>query len=511
MSRRLTTFIPTLIICASACAVLFGGCTKRELTDRETVVMALSAPPSTLDPRFATDATGERMAGLLFSSLVRTGDDLKPAIGDATESWTVKNGVDYTFKIRPGLKFSNGRPVDGDDIRFSFESVKDAKSPFKSSFAIIKEIEAQYDVTKGGTVRIVLRKPSAIFLGDLRVLKFLPKAEVLANDADYAAHPIGSGPFALESVGANDIVFAARADHPSAAPKIKRAIFKIVRDDNTRALKMKRGEIDLAQAEFPPLKVRWLEKEPKLKVYAYPGLAMTYMLVNHRDPLLSKLGLRKALAAAVDRDSITKYKLEGLATPASSLLTPANPFFNSALKPPLHSPIEAKRLIAALGLEGRAFELKTSNSPTAVDNGRIVARQLSDAGLKISTRSFEWATFYSDIQNGRFQLAIMRWTGTIDPDLYRKAMATTEVPPAGRNRGAFSNPRLDALVDSGLSTEDFTTRKKIYDEVQEIAFGELAVVPLWYDTEVAVASTRLKNYVPPLDGSYWPLTQVTKE
>lgn len=493
-------------------ALTLSSCTsKRDLPDRETVVMALSAPPSTLDPRFATDATGERMAGLLFSSLVRTGEDLTSVPGDAAETFTTKGGTEYTFKLRPGLKFSNGRAVTEDDIRFSFEAVKDAKSPFKSSFAIVKDLRVTYDVAKGGSLTITLEKPSAIFLGDLRVLKFIPKAEVLADEGAYAAHPIGSGPFTLESVGPNDIVFAARPDHPSAAPKVKRVVFKIVRDDNTRALKMMRGEIDLAQAEFPPLKVRALEREPGLKVHAYPGLAMTYMLVNHRDPLLSKLELRRALALAVDRDQITKYKLEGLATPASSLLTPANPFFNESLRPPPFDPKEAKRLISSLGLEGRAFELKTSNSPTAVDNGRIVARQLSDAGLKIATRSFEWATYYSDIQNGRFQLAIMRWTGTIDPDLYRRAMATKEVPPSGRNRGAFSNAKLDSLVEAGVATENFEARKKIYDEVQEIAFRELAVVPLWYDTEVAVASTRLKNYVPPLDGSYWPLTKVTKE
>ncbi|MEK7355907.1 MAG: ABC transporter substrate-binding protein, partial [Bdellovibrionota bacterium] len=291
----------------------------------------------------------------------------------------------------------------------------------------------------------------------------------------------------------------------------KKVILKVVRDDNTRALKMMRGEIDLAQAEFPPLKVRALEKHEKLKVHIYPGLAMTYMLVNHRDPLLSTLPLRRALAAAVDRDAITKYKLEGLATPASSLLTPSNPFFNSSLKPPAFAPEEAKKIVRDLGFSGKAFELKTSNSPTAVDNGRIVARQLSDAGLKIATRSFEWATFYSDVQNGRFQLAILRWTGTIDPDLYRKALSTKEVPPAGRNRGGFSNAKLDALVDAGIATENFATRKKIYDEVQDIAFKELAIIPLWYDTEVAVASKRLKDYVPPLDGSYWPLTQVSKE
>lgn len=506
MLRTLLSFF------VASSVLLLISCTKREPTDRDTVVMALSAPPSTLDPRFATDATGERMAGLLFSSLVRTGDDLKPASGDAVESWVASNGgLEYSFKLRPGLKFSNGRAVTDDDIRFSFESVKDAKSPFKSSFAMIKDVQIKYDVAQGGSVRILLDKLSATFTGDLRVLKFLPKSEVLADEGAFAANPIGSGPFRLESVGANDIVFAARTDHPSASPRVKHVVFKIVRDDNTRALKMMRGEIDLAQAEFPPLKVRMLEKEPALKVYAYPGLAMTYMLVNHRDPILAKLELREAMAAAIDREQIAKFKLEGLATPASSLLTPANPYFNTALKPPVFDPAKAKKLITSLGLEGRAFELKTSNSPIAVDNGRIVARQLSDAGLKIATRSFEWATYYSDIQNGRFQLAIMRWTGTTDPDLYRKAMATKEVPPAGRNRGAFSNAKFDSLVEAGVATEDFQKRKRIYDEVQEIAFRELAVIPLWYDTEVAVASTRLKNYVPPLDGSYWPLTQVTKE
>ncbi|MES2856504.1 MAG: ABC transporter substrate-binding protein, partial [Bdellovibrionota bacterium] len=144
--------------------------------------------------------------------------------------------------------------------------------------------------------------------------------------------------------------------------------FKIIRDDQTRALKMLNGEIDIAQQEFPPGKIKQLRESENLRVIEIPGLAFTYMLVNFRDPNLRKLELRKALSSLIDRDAIIQHKLDGFATKAVGILTPVNPFFSKELSPPSFDLVFAKKAVADLSGKSKLPKLtiKTSNTPAAV-------------------------------------------------------------------------------------------------------------------------------------------------
>ncbi len=474
--RSCTILLATLLLVA---------CT-RTAPPTHDVVVALSQPPSTLDPLFTTDAAGTRIAGLLYSSFVRIGVDLKPQPEAAT--WK-QDGTTYTFSVLPNLTFSDGSRLTPEDIDSSFELFQ--KSAFASSFKTIASVRSRRVNDHIETV-VRLSQPSATFLSDLMTLKLLKRGSQL-----------GTGPFVLVSQNANDIRLRARKDHPYWPPKIEGVNFKIVRDDNTRVMKMQKGEIDLAQAEFPAMKIAQLEKSPNLTVYKYPGLALTYLLFNLKDPYLADLSHRQAMAASIDRESIVRYKLDGLATLATSLLTPVNPFFDSTL-----TPLKFDRRAVP---ESPELILKTSSAPAAVENGKIIAADLKKAGFNVRVQSFEWGTFYGDVQRGRFQLATMRWVGTIDPDLYRKALHSKDVPPAGRNRGSYANDWVDKLAEEGLRETDFARRKKIYDQIQKQVLHDLPFVPLWYDTEVAVVNKRIKNYVPPPDGSFWILTKVEKQ
>jgi peptide/nickel transport system substrate-binding protein len=487
--------LPRALVRLMLLVVSFSGCTKSS-TSSPLVVVGLSAPPLTLDPRYTTDATGTRIAGLLYSSLIRVGPDLKP-IGDAAARWQ-QDGTHYVFDLKPRLTFSDGHLLSPEDVDASFKTFMSAKSAYASAFKGIKSVHSK---TAGDHIQTVvdLSEISATFISDLVSIKLL-------EASDQSNSPLGSGPFVLESQSPNDIILKSRADHPYAVPKIPGVDFKIVRDDNTREMKMLKGEIDLAQAEFPAMKIAQLEKSDRLKVYKYPGLALTYLLLNLRDPFLAKLANRKAMASAIDRHAIVQYKLDGLAIEATSLLTPINPFFDSSLK----SITPSTRDAIAHEVSPELI-LKTSSAPAAVENGRILANDLKKADFKVKVQSFEWGTFFGDVQAGRFQLATMRWVGTIDPDLYRKALNSREVPPIGRNRGFYANPDVDRWTEDGFRTTDFTKRKIIYDKIQKAVFNDLPFIPLWYDTEVAVVSRRLQNYEPPLDGSFWILTKVEKK
>lgn len=491
---------------------LLASCTKKAAEDTSILYVGLSSAPATLDPRNAMDAGGMRLTGLLFSSIVRLGPDLE-IIGEAASQWSYKD-LTYSFVLRPGLKFvgADGKtfPVTKEDIDFSIETFR-ASGRFATSLEPISSFESAYDVATGGTLKIKLKSYSATLLTDLTPVKILPKKIVTEKGDAFRDHPIGSGPFSFVSADANEIRLKANRDCPYAQPKIETLSFKIVREDNTRFLKVMKGELDLVQQELPPSKVVEIEKKGGFQIHKYPGLSMAYLLVNLKDSKFQSKEARLALSLALNREEIIRYKLEGFAQPATSILSPITPYHDGSLMAPKHDLERAKQLIKVSGLEGKEIVLKTSNSTQAVENGKVIANQLEAAGLKVKLQSFEWATFYKDMDQGNFQLATMKWVGTTDPDIYKTAFHSAEVPPKGRNRGSYNNPLVDRLVDQGRGIEDVRKRIDHYKRVQKIVFEELPMIPLWYEYEVAVASQRVKNYSPSKNGDYSSLTKIEKQ
>lgn len=485
--------------------ILFFGlsaCTGNKKIPNDTLIVALGSAPTTLDPRFATDANGMRIGGLIFSSLIRRGEGFKPE-AEAAEKWTFKNRV-FSFVMRKDLKFHNGRPVTAEDLMFSFEQFRGASSPFASALALITDVKVE-GKDDALVVHVHLKNYSDKFLiSDLPAVRILPKAETLAAGADFSKVLLGTGGYKFIKQDSSHVQLE------SVTAKTKNLIFKIIRDDFTRFQKMIKGEVDIVQADMPVDKMGEFEKkQDRFQVFRYPGLAMTYILLNLKDPLLKSKEVRLALAQTLQRQDIIDHKLHGLATEATSLLTPNNPYFRVDLKNPEFNLEAAKAKIEQMEHVGKTLTLKTSNSPQAIDNGKILSRQMSASGLKIEMQSFEWATFYDDVKKGNFQMATMRWVGTVDPDLYRVAFHSRELPP-GRNRGAYINSKLDRLLDLSASAEDPRMRKKIVYEVQKIVHDDLAVIPLWYDHQVAVAQKNILHYQPVQSGEFYPLLAVRK-
>lgn len=483
-------------------SALVTGCFNRVRTPADTLIVGLAAAPQTLDPRYATDANGMRVGTLIFNSLVKLGPDFKP-MADAAESWSYKDHV-FSFDLRPDLTFHNGRKVSAEDVEFSFAQFMAKESSFASSLDLIKSVKAE---DRDGRVKLFIsvRNFSDKFLvGDLPSVKILPKKEVLGAGKDFNKVLIGSGGFKFIKQSLNEI------ELEGVTAQVKRLTFKVIRDDFTRYQKMMKGELDLVQADLPLEKIAAFEKLNKeFQVFKYPGLTMTYILVNFRDPLLKQLEVRKALDLSLDRELIIKHKLRGMGIPATSILTPINPYHHAELRNPASDWKAAKEIVDKLGLAGREFTLKTSNTPQAIDNGKVLSYQMSRSGLKVNLQSYEWATFFDDVKKGNFQLATMRWVGILDPDLYRLAYHSKELPP-GRNRGAYINPKLDKLLEASALVESVDERRKLLTEVQEIVFKDLVIIPLWYDQQVAVARKNISDYLPVQSGDFWPLLKVKK-
>ena len=453
-------------------------------------------------------ANGQYITGLLFSCFVRIGPKLKP-VNDAAKSWS-HNDLTYTFDLHKNLSFSNGAPVTKEDILFSLKEYT-TKGPFKSALNFIKDFKVN---NKEDHIQVQLtlsrfRPPFSLFT-DLSVIKILPKDIVTKYGDDFSKHLIGSGHFTIEKQSSNEIRLKARKQHHVAVPKVRNVIFKIIRNDNTLYFKTLKEEIDIIQSEMPSHKIKEFTNNTKFHVFKYPGLKVSYLLLNLKDPTLSNVSIRKAISTALNRDEIIQFKLSGLGSVATSLLTPDNPFFHKKIKPLEYNLKESQKVFNQLRPKSSLL-LKTSNRPSSVEIGKVIANQLQKAGLNTSLQSFEWATYYGDIQAGRFQMAMMTWVGVLSPEIYKIAFHSLEVPPKGRNRGFYKNSSLDKLLELESQVKNSQKRQAIYQKVQEIIIDDLPIIPLWYHTDVSIVHKRVVNYQPSLNGDFTPLVYVEKK
>lgn len=465
------------------------SCTSKTPIPADTLIIGIEAQPKTLDPRFATDAVGMNLSDLLFISLVRWNNNLE-LIGDAAESWTYKDKT-YTFKLRANLQFTDGSPITPQDIKFSFNEYMKPSSPFKSSFDKISNIRVDYN-QEGGTLELQLSEFSAALLADLTVLKILPKSVVEKFKFDYAQNLVGSGAFALKSINENEILLQA-IPRFYRQPNMQKVIFKVVRDDTSRFQRMYKGSLDVVQSDMPLSKVKIFKNSPRFQVFESAGLSMTYLLLNLDDSILKNQQVRQAMNIAINRSEIIKHKMEGYGRPATTIMTPVTPYYDHDLQPASYD-LEKAQAILPKEFQGTKLVLKSSNQAAAIDKANLIAYQLEKLGFQVSVKSYEWGTYYGDIKNGNFQLATMRWVGIADPDIYRLAFHSKQLPPLGRNRGRYKNKKLDVLLEKGLLIEDHQKRIKHYKKVQKILFNDLPIIPLWYDNLVSIVNKRIKNY-----------------
>jgi peptide/nickel transport system substrate-binding protein len=467
------------------------------------LLVGIEDSPKTLDPRYATDAYGMRIAhGLIFSTLVEEGYDLRTAPGIAA-SWETPNETTFVFHIRPGVRFHDGAPLTSEDVKFTFDHLMDptVNSPFG---AILRNEIRSIENLDSLTVRFTLPHPVAAFLNTL-VVPILP-AHIIQKTGGLGDPMIGSGPFRFVSQSSTELTLEANKDYYGGAPKFDRLTFKIVSDDSTRFLKLKKGELDLLINALPLDKIDEAYKPPISKEYHIieePGLSYNYIAFNLEDPVLKDARVRRAIAMAVNVDEIIQHRLNGHAVRATGLLASVNPYYQPDVYVPPFDPARAKALLDEAGYpepfgDGDPgprlqVELKTSNNAQAVAVARILQAQLAAIGVEANIRSYEWGTFYSDIRSGAFQMTTLRWVGIIDPDFYYDVFHSAQVPPNGSNRGHYANSEMDRLLEAGRVTLDFAARKAIYSKVQKKIAEDLPYISLWHANNVSIVHNRVKG------------------
>jgi peptide/nickel transport system substrate-binding protein len=314
------------------------------------------------------------------------------------------------------------------------------------------------------------------------------------------AHPIGSGPFRFVS-GETDkeVIVERNPDYWGDKAKLARIRFAVVPDATTRALELRKGSADAAINALTPDTVFALERDPSLAVERARGTVLAYLGFNLRDPILKDVRVRQAIGYALDRSPMIEYLWRGQAQPARSILPPQSWAYNANVPAYEHDPVKARELLDAAGyraVNGIRFHvtMKTSTDENTRLMVAVMQQQLREVGIALDIRSFEFATFFADVTHGTFQLYGLRWIGgNEDPDIFEYAFHSAKFPPNGANRGFYSNPQVDVLIDQARREVDPNVRKILYAQVQSILAEDVPAINLWYLDNVLVHNKRVHN------------------
>jgi len=463
--------------------------------DPNTLVMLIETSPTNLDPRVGIDAWSERVDSLICDDLLSRGDDLNVAPGLA-ERWEVPDPLTYVFHLHRGAKFHDGRLLTARDVKWTFDSLLQGK--IRSTKAAVYKYVDHIEAPDDATIIFHMKEQDATLLWNLSdgAIGIVPAG----SGDEMTRHPIGSGPFKFVSAETDrEIVLERNDDYWGEKAKLARVRFAVVPDETTEALELRKGSGDIAINSLTPDTVQTLAREPNLSVDSAHGTRFAYLGFNLRDPILKDVRVRQAIAYALDRRPMVEYLWRGQAELARSVLPTQSWAYNGDVPAYEHDPEKARHLLDAAGysaVNGVRFHItmKTSTDANTRLMVAVMQQQLREVGIALNIRSFESATFFADVIHGAFQMYGLRWIGgNEDPDIFEYAFHSSKFPPNGANRGFYSNPKLDALIDKARREIDPNARKPLYAEVQRILAEDLPYIDLWYLDNVLVHTRRVRN------------------
>jgi peptide/nickel transport system substrate-binding protein len=265
--------------------------------------------------------------------------------------------------------------------------------------------------------------------------------------------------------------------------------------------------------------VRQLETTKAFAVQRDPGLDFSYLGFNMRDPILKDRRVRHAIGYAIDRDAIVTYLRRGLARPAFGLVPPQAWAFEPNVRTFTHDPARAAALLDEAGYRDPdgdgprprlTLTLKISTNEETRLQSTVIQQDLRRVGIDLDVRSYEFATFYADVLKGQFQLFSLQWVGgaLADPDILRRVFHSSQVPPAGFNRGYYSNPEVDRLIDAASTALSEGDRRRYYGQAQQVIAEDAPYIPIWNKTNVILAQPGFAGLHLDLTGDFQALKDV---
>jgi peptide/nickel transport system substrate-binding protein len=468
----------------AAVTLLTATACQRQARDPNVLVVAVQSGPNSLDPRIGTDSVSQNIHQILFNGLMKIDEHLK-VVPDLAERLDNPAPTVYVATLRKGVRFHDGHELTSADVVFTFRSIFDPTfvTPYRGALQDLKSVEARDRYT----VVFTLKQPFGSFPANLVIPQIVPDGA----GTSFNLRPIGTGPYRfVRNVADDRVEVAPFPEYFEGPPKNNGLVFKVIPDSIMTGLELRRGTADLIVNDPDPDIVHQLEQDPHLRTERSAGADFQYIGTNLRDPILKDVRVRRALSYAIDRNAIVEYLRRGLAYRANGMMPRESWVYEPSLPTYDYDPAKARALLDEAGYrdpdgDGPAMRmrltLKIQNLEFPRLQGTVIQQNLRAVGVDVDIRSYEFATLYQDVLNGNFQLYTLQWAGGAmsDPDILRRVFHSNQVPPAGFNRGHFSDPHVDALLDEASRSTDEARRKTLFGEAQRAIAEQVPYICLW--------------------------------
>ena len=467
--------------------------------------------PLFLDPAVAQDAGSALYIVEIFSGLERLDKDLKIQ-PDVAESYDVSpDGATYTFHLNKKATYQDGRPVSADDIKYSWERALNPDTGSVTAENFLGDIVGAKDVSRGRataisglkiiddtTIAVTLDAPKAYFLYKLTypTAFLVDKRQIESNPKRWTQKPNGTGPYKLKEWKLGDhIILEAYANSHLGPPKLNTVRYNLAGGSSLVAYED--GDIDVTGVGLDDLD---RIQDPNDKLHAEytttPRQSIDYIGFNTNVPPFDDPKVRQAFAMAVDRKKIAEVVLKGAIPVANGILAPGVPGATADDKTKQYDPEAAKKLLAESKYAGKLPPITLAESGAGATVGpteeAIIQFWKDNLGVEVKIQQAESATFFSDIDQGRYQMFHLGWIMDYpDPEDVLDVLFYSK---SKQNNSRYSNPIVDQKLEAARTERDTEKRLALYRDVEKTLSDDAVWIPMFFDTTHALIKPYVKNF-----------------
>lgn len=516
----------TLILCLAMVLTVFVGCSSTPATEegasasgdaaqgeaadseyKDTLVFAMNTDVQSLDPQIQNDTTSEQVVKMLYNTLLKFQDD-GTVVGDLAESWSVsEDKLTWTFNLKQGVKFHNGKELTSADVKATFDRALNAEAGGLRTTEIIKMFTA-VEAPDPYTVTITTDGP----YGPMESLMCNMSLGIM--DADYieqygldlgtsAEGENGTGPFKVVSWERDQEIVVERFDDYFGTPaKLQTVVYTVIPEAASRVIALETGEVDVIDKPTDEDLARLEADTENFTVLRKPTISQRLFRFGCNDPIISNTKVRQAIVYAIDRQAIIDALFTGSAYPSTAPLAPVT--FGYSDLGEIEQDLElAKSLLAEAGYPD-GFDTKivtTERYQNGIELAEIISQQLAEIGINAEIEVWEWSALsasWNGITADEFDQPIfIMGAGPSMRDAdggLRGLYTTSETGLNDRNYGFYSNAEVDALIEQGMQETDQQKRVEIYKEAMEILYREDPVAFWLFDMYgLAITSSKVEG------------------
>ncbi|MFL5040761.1 MAG: ABC transporter substrate-binding protein [Xanthobacteraceae bacterium] len=488
------------VFAATAALALWSGVAAAQTTLR----IGLAEDPDILDPTLARTYVGRIVFASLCDKLFDIDETLNIVPQLALAHETSADGKAVTIRLRPGVKFHDGEPLDAEAAKFSLERHLNMQGSFrKPEIAALDRVE----VVDPLTIRLVLKTPFSPLIAQLTDrsgMMVSPKAAREAGDR-FGLKPVCAGPYRfVERVQQDRMVVEKFQDYWNKDNvHIDRIVYLPIVDATVRLANVKSGGLDLIERVLAT-DIKDVRSDPRLKLstaleLGYQGIDLNVGNGERaKNPLGSSAKVRQALGLAIDRDALNQVVFNGEFVPGNQWVSPEHPYFQKSFPVPKRDVAKAKALMKEAGVTA-PFEVDFMVPKGAETQAvaEVIQAMAAEIGINMKIRVTEFATSLKQAEGGEYQAYLLAWSGRTDPDgnayIFHKCKAPQDYP-------GYCNPDADRLLDDARAVADLSARKAIYEKLTRIILDDVPKLYLYHRRVLIAHTARLEGYKQMPDG-----------